>query len=301
MARTTLSWREASKELGYFPALFSTVFGTPAIVSLIQIAFVTGDLAAPLQTIIDAYQQGMAAFGAIVEPLIQSVLDALVRVDLQLQPHWRHFLVMAATLWLAGMRTLVLNTQQHDFSKDFLPATLFVALRLARGAALIALGCVAVGLVRLDGGWWAQGLIAWLAAATMLAGSDVHITLSVLYGNKAGFSVGVLDDLFNTLSLVGRFAPFSVLPAFALGALLSFVPGFGDSAAIVVVMTLLTMLGLIALLAGLAAGSRTSFLSDEVGAGDARRSRNLMRYSLGLLGGFMGAALVFALHWALSH
>jgi hypothetical protein len=270
--------------LGFIPAVFGTLFGTPSVVSLARATFSLRDLHGPIREIIDAYNDGLAFMGGLVEPLIRPPLawfGGLFGWEIALNPNWRHLFVLCMVFVLANARSRLQEGRRPWALLDLVPAAL---------GALI--GSAIAGTVPWDGGWWAQGLIAalpltlgWLAwTAANLFGFEIGgrlaqaparaRSLAALGHTARAVGGGVRSVLFQMLMVVPPYFVFG----FAAGALLSLIPGLKTSAGIVGLGAFLVFAGAGFLRAGLKQGEPS-----------------LVRSGLGILGGFLGAGLIFAL------
>lgn len=269
--RESLSWRDLFDDIGFFPWIFGVVFGTPAIISLLQAALVTGELSSPLQSVIDAYLQGMQVFGDLVEPRFRPLLSwlgGLFHWDLHLYPHWRHLFVLSLVLWLAFVR-IAWQTGAVRSALSFLAPTI---------CGLI--GSIAAGLVDLSGGWWAQGLIAALPLAAGYLGLAAQEVIWNLTDSDSQYSKRAGALFARRLVTVALTSGADFLAA----AGLSFLPDFHTSSGILVLAAFVVQGGLV------------SFF-----VGAARRNVDQIRIGLTMLGGFGGTGLVIGLDWVLKH
>jgi len=282
------SWTEFKArfdEIGAVPATLGGVIGAPSILSLAQSAYEAQDLNAPLQAILDAYNQGVASAAAIMEPPLTPIVTGFGRFfgwDLHLQPHWRHLFVLCTIYLLAQIR--IRRTEKNGGMHYWIDLSV---------AALFALaGCLAAGTISTDGGWWAQGLIAawplsmyWLGqSSAIIVGHEFEETFAAFERGKSfSYALGYVGA--GTVIALGRAGrdllmvvpPYFVF-GFVLGAVLSFVPVIGEGAGV-------AALAVFAIIAGvhfLRVGKRTG-------------SRYLTRLGLTVLGGYAAAGVVYGI------
>jgi len=252
-ARFTL-W-DGIRDLGWFSWLFALVVAGPSVLSLGQTIFVDHKLIAALQWIVDGYNGVMDVLGAIFEPLLQPLIrwiNSYFNWSLELQPHWRPLFVLSMIVCLSGTRTAWhAGLQAH-------------AIKLSVGSGIAALiACLIVGVAPLSAGWWAHGLAAAAPPALVIIG---------LYA-----AAGQLEwDDIGIVSLIGGVM-------FAVGAAISFIPIFAESACILALSLLVFIAGLWWLMPALAKGERFN-----------------MRVGLTILGGFAVAAIIVAADAALK-
>src|ERR1700752_612478 len=94
-----LTFWEALKDVGWFPALYSTVVGGPSVLAILEMALDGFGLVPAVQWIIDGYHQVTRVMGLLIEPFFASIIawvNGLVGWSLVLHPHWR-------PLFLLGM------------------------------------------------------------------------------------------------------------------------------------------------------------------------------------------------------
>jgi hypothetical protein len=268
-----LSLRNVLKDLGFFPSLFGVIFGTPAVVSLLQAAFLTHELSAPLQAIVEAYQQGMAVFGALVEPYLKPIIDwfgELFAWKLMLYPHWRHVLVLSFVPWLAYARI--------EGLRGFLRKFTYITLPFILSVAFSAIASVVVGLLPLNGDWWVQGLISAIPLGGLLFG----LSTPTIYALMGFTPHGVHRSQELQVSLI------LTIVAFMLAASLSLLLNLGSSSGILVLAGTVILMGIGLLL--------TSFrLPPALDPGHGH-----LRLGLTMLGGFVGAGLLYALDWVIK-
>lgn len=261
-ARENLTLWGAVKELGWFSGLLALLVGGPSVVSIVQAVFLDFDLIPVFQAVIDAYNEGLAFLGRLVEPVVQPLiawLNARFNWALELQPHWRPLFALAMVLVVALMRYEAREGRWR-----------LAGIALIVWTPLVAAGAVAAGLAPLHGGWLVQGV----AAAAVLGLMGLGIGVSGAVDSLAdGDPAEALSD--TPRSLV-RAAGFAVM-GFALGALLSLVPVLASGASVAAVGAFVIFMGVVVLLGG---------LSDN-DASDAR-------FGLTMLGGFLAAGLIVA-------
>jgi hypothetical protein len=226
--------------------------------------------------------------GDLVEPVIRPPLawiGGLFGWELALNPNWRHLFVLCMVFVLANARSRLQGGGRPWALLDLVPAAL---------GALV--GSAAAGAVPWDGGWWAQGLIAalpltlgWLAwTAANLFGSEIGGRLAQAPSGASALAAlghaarAVGEGVGSVLSQMLIVVPPYFVIGFAAGAILSLVPGLGTSAGIVALGAFLVFVGVGFLRSGLKQGEPS-----------------LVRSGLGILGGFLGAGLIFALDAAL--
>ena len=278
-----LSWGRSFADLGYFPWVFGVVFGAPSIVSLVQAAFATGDLHAPIQGMIDAWNAGLRVLSAFIEPAFRLFLDWLNRLvgwRLELGPHWRHLFVLSMIL-VAGFA-------RAEFRGGAASAPLVLS-RLVQALPVVLIGSILAGLVPLRGSWWAEGAIAALSLATLWLGMALSFPESFAIAvESARASISAFS---RRLRLPPPVSPLLVLSlalaglasgAFIFAVALSFLPWFRPGAGIVFLGLYVIAVAFFALIHG--------FRID--------RLFNL-RLGLAILGGFLGAGLIFLADWSL--
>lgn len=88
---------DAIKDLGWFSWLFAIVVAGPSILSILQAVFVEHRLIAAFQWIVDGYNAIVSVLGAVIEPLVQPLINWLnEQLDwrLTLHPFWRPAFVL---------------------------------------------------------------------------------------------------------------------------------------------------------------------------------------------------------------
>lgn len=263
-AKRRLTFGEALTDFGWFAIVFTMVVGGTSVLALLETIFVEHRLVAVFQWIVDGYNRIAAVAAAIVEPMLQPLVDwlnAQLHWRLHLAPHWRPLFILGMVLviglaraaWRAGHR---------------LEAVLAITVI---GAGALA-GAIVSGLMPQDGGWWAQGLGA---AAPTLA-------LFSFFGGAAALSGG--DPAERTpLAAAVLFIVISGAFAFVLGAALSLVPGLATGAGVLALALIIATFGAGFLWGGLINNDR----SDAV-------------LGLTILGGFASAALVLVADFAVK-
>jgi hypothetical protein len=313
-ANQRLTLRDRLREFGFLWSLFVALVGAPSIISLYQSAFVGHDLSALPQSFIEGYEEALAIFGGAVEPVLQPLLawvSDLLGFEMTLHAHWRSLFVLALILALSYARACHI---EMSWGSGLYSGLFGVAGGLAAS--------LAAGSVPLDGGWWAQGLIAGLFAAFFV----LFMLLEVYVESALGLSLGDADralahkrlretvaKLFReTAGRTGRgpaillsivlwalvipfiaviYLGWHVLLAglifFAAGAALSFVPGFTSLAGFAVLTGYIVMTGFV-LVSTPYDVSRT-------------KDRIVARAGVILVGGFLGAGLVYVADWAIMN
>jgi hypothetical protein len=257
-AKTRLSLGEALEDFGWFALVFTMVVGGTSVLALLETVFVEHRLIALFQWIVDGYDRIATVVGAMVEPLLQPVVDWLnAQFDLRLElaPHWRPLFILGMVLVVGLARTAWRAGHKQDA---------ILALLVIGAGALV--GAVVSGLMPLAGGWWAQGLAA--AAPTM--------ALFTFFGAAAALSGGDPADR-TPLRMAALFIVIAGVVAFVLGAALSFVPGLSTGAGVIALAVIIAVFGAGFLWGGLAGND-----SSDATLG------------LTILGGFVSAALIVA-------
>lgn len=276
-------------DIGAVPATLSSVIGAPSILSLLQSAYEVKGLSAPLQAILDAYNQGIESASAIIEPALTPLVSWAGRLfgsDVVLYPHWRHLFVLCMIYLLAQIRIRRSEKEAMRHWGD-----------LPMGALFALIGCLAAGTIAPGGGWWAQGLIAawplsmfWFgqAAANIVSHEFSRAFSGFERGKAFSYTLGyVAAGSAIALGRAGRdllivVPPYFVI-GFVLGALLSFVPVIGDGAGV-------AALALFAIIAGV------HFLRIGMRQGE----RYMTRLGLTVLGGYGAAVAVFGIDLVLK-
>lgn len=282
-----MPWAEVKgrlDDIGAVPATLGGVIGAPSILSLLQSAYAAQGLSAPLQAIVDGYNQGVATVAAFIEPPLTLVVTGFGRLfgwDIDVHAHWRHLFVLCTIYLLAQVRIRRSEKGGLRYWVDLPVAALF---------ALI--GCLAAGTISPSGGWWAQGLIAawplsmfWFgqAAANIVEHEFARTFAGFERGRGFSYALGYVGaGSAIALGRAGRdllivVPPYFVI-GFALGAALSFVPMIGDGAGV-------AALAVFAIIAG------AHFLRIGVSQGQ----RYLTRLGLTMLGGYAAAAIVYGI------
>ncbi|MGD9966522.1 MAG: hypothetical protein AB7T59_08385 [Hyphomonadaceae bacterium] len=260
----------ALEDLGYFYGLFTLVVSGPSIISLLQTIFIDHRLVDALQWIVDGYNDIAAAIGSICEPLIAPLIawiNAVLALDLNLQPHWRPLFLLllmfalgvARAAWSEGARLRV------------------IPIALVGGFGALA-GAVIAGLLPLSGGWPAQAIIAG-APVLVLGLFATAPTLIMLDPNRGRDGPREVDDavLFPVLIVCA-----AAVAAMVGGMLTGHVPlGAGIAGLGAAVL----LIGLMIMLAG---------LTLQAGGDESRGARGVTRYGLILIGGFATAGLILA-------
>lgn len=259
---------ECISELGWFSLLFALLVGGPSVLALLQSVVVEHRLVDGLQWIVDGYNGIISVVGALFEPLLMPVvrwIGSLLRIDLQLHPHWRPLFVLVMVFFVSLARA-------WWNSKAPWQATFFI---LSGGLGGLV-GSVVAGLFPLNASWWAQGAAAGLPILC------------------AVFVIGVSYMLRELPAGIGRAFGDNIPPASAIGAI-------GGTIAFVaaVIVGLLPVLSQGAGVVGLAivifgAGVASVFW------GAARKHAFTVRVGFTVLGGFIAAAIILAADQALK-
>lgn len=303
-ANQRLTLLDRFREFGFLWSLFVALVGAPSIISLYQSAFVGHDLSALPQSFIEGYEEALAIFGRAVEPALQPLLawvSDLLGLEMTLHAHWRSLFVLASIVALSDVRARGIEIGWGS--------GLYHGLFLMVGGLA---GSLAAGSVPLDGGWWAQGLIAGLFAAFFtlqllldivgishgLSFGDAYLAeiLKKDWENRAKrfretagrFGIGPAIALWVVVYawLVAVMSFGAGLTFFAAGAALSFVPGLALGAGF-------------AALAGYIFLFALAFVCRS--GGSRRIDRAMGRSGFIMLGGFLGAGLVYVADWAIMN
>lgn len=256
-------------DMWFFPALFFTMFGgSLPIIALMHSVGVLHNFVAPIQAIIDAYHDGMSKFGAIVEPHLMPFVhwfSELFGLHLNLHPHWRHLLILALIYPMALARSFFRTSEYKG-----------VATALIAWAPFTFFGALFSGLVSLQGGWWAQGLIAGVTTGASAVGLCFMNVINFLVFD--GKVVGL--EFFQ---LWAKWVLIITAASFFLAASLFFIPGIGAFSG-------LLALAIVVLYFGLEMCVRGWYTSvfQLIGTG------------LPMLSGFVGTGLVFLADWVLK-
>jgi hypothetical protein len=249
---------EALREFGWFALVFTMVVGGTSVLALLETVFVEHKLIAVFQWIVDGYNRIATLVGAMIEPLLQPLVDwlsAQLRIRLELSPHWRPLFILGMVLVVGLARTAWRVGHKQDA---------VLAIVIIGAGALV--GAVVSGLMPTDGGWWTQGLGA--AVPTM--------ALFTFFGGAAALSGGDPADR-TPVGIAALSILISGVVAFVLGAGLSFVPGLRTGAGVAALALIIATFGAGFLWGGLAQNDRS----------DAT-------LGLTILGGFVSAALIVA-------
>lgn len=330
-ANQRLTLLDRLREFGFLWSLFVALVGAPSIISLYQSVFIGHDLSSVPQAFIDGYEEAQAILGGAVEPVLQPLLvwvSDLVGLEMTLHAHWRSLFVLALIVELSMARA--------DYVEISRGSGLFTGLfGLARSLAV----SLAAGSVPLDGGWWAQGLIAGLFAAfySLFAGLNAFaaLALELFFGLSLGNAdetsalkqrmerrrerlakiyreaaerigrgpVILIRTVISTIFWALVFPVWAViflgwrtllagLFFFAAGAALSFVPGLAAQAGFAVLAGYIVMTGFLLV--------STPASSIRIGA-SRTTDRVLARTGIILVGGFLGAGLVYVADWAIMN
>jgi hypothetical protein len=256
--KTRLTLGDALKDFGWFALVFTMVVGGTSVLALLETVFVEHRLIAVFQWIVDGYNRIAAVVGAMVEPLMQPLVDwlnAQFGLTLALAPHWRPLFILGMVLVVGLARTAWRAGHKQDA---------MLAILVIGAGALV--GALVSGLMPLEGGWWAQGLAA--AAPT--------IALFTFFGAAAAMSGGDPADR-TPLRMAALFIVIAGVVAFVLGAALSFVPGLSTGAGVMALAVIIAVFGAGFLWGGLAGNDNS----------DAT-------LGLTILGGFVSAAMIVA-------
>jgi hypothetical protein len=257
-AKRRLTLGDALQDFGWFALVFTMVVGGSSVLALLETVFVEHRLIALFQWIVDGYNRIATVVGAMMEPLLQPMVDwlnAQFGLRLELAPHWRPLFILGMVLVVGLARSAWRAGHKRD--------AVLAILVIGAGALM---GAVVSGLMPLTGGWWAQGLAA--AAPTT--------ALFTFFGAAAALSGGEPADR-TPPQVAALFIIVAGVVAFVLGAALSFVPGLGAGAGVV---------GLAIIVAVFGAG----FLWGGLAGNDS----NDATLGLTILGGFVSAALIVA-------
>lgn len=231
---------QAIRALGWLPALFTTVVGAPSVLAILEMTIDGFRLSSAFQWIVDGYHRLTAIMSRLVEPLVAPAIEWLsnwIKVELTLHEHWRPIFLIGLLVATGFMR--------NEWIKGRRINTFIAGGVMAFG---ILFGSIVAGLVPLNGGWWAQGLIAalpivglWLMIGIGGFFMPFYYTIrggifAFFWGNvQAAFVVGVL--LFVVAAAT-----------YGLGLLLT---GQSLNTGIAVLAALVLLYGLGSLLAGL--------------------------------------------------
>ncbi|MEQ9586473.1 MAG: hypothetical protein RJS97_00625 [Parvibaculaceae bacterium] len=280
-------WAEIRKRLddiGAVPATLGGLIGAPSILSLLQSTYEARDMSAPLQAVVDSYNQAIASAADIIEPALTPVVAWTGRLfgwDVDLHPHWRHLFVLCMIYLFAQFR--IRRTEKGGLRNwTDLPVGMLFAL----------IGCLAAGMISPRGGWWAQGLIAawplsmfWFgqASANIMGHEFTRTFAGFERGKGFSFTLGyIVAGVAIALGRAGRdllivVPPYFVI-GFILGSALSFVPVIGDGAGV-------AALAVFAIIAGV------HFLR----IGMRQDEGYMTRLGLTMLGGYAAAAGVYGI------
>jgi hypothetical protein len=147
--------------LGFLGWLLGLVISTFSIATLIHYGIVTGDLTAPVQALLDAYHDAIGIVFNPIEPHVRGALHwlgGLIGWDIHLYPHWRHLFVLSLVFWTAEARAWWGIHNEVSNWKTISNAVVGLFVSFA--------GALAAGLVQLNTGNPAvEGLIAGLPIA----------------------------------------------------------------------------------------------------------------------------------------
>lgn len=272
-----LGWRGVLRALGFFPALFGVVFGTPALISLLQAALITGDLSAPLQDVINAYNNGLAIFGALVEPPLLPIITRLGEVlhwNLILYPHWRQLFVISMLLFSSEFRVIWIE-MRGELVGSFMISISFVKI------AICGIFCIASGLIPLDEGWFHQVAIAVIPMFGIIIPWMLEklVLMTVLEKFKEFKEVPMLFGRFFISILIYTVLALCVVSLIWLGS-------FRSRSGIIFVASFVLYVGL----AFVGWFNPAALINDKM----------RVDTGYGILGGFTGAGLVYAFDWALK-
>lgn len=290
--KAELGWRAMFYDAWFFPTLFFAIFGgSLPIIALIQTVIVVHDFAPPIQEVITAYHNGMAVFGAWAEPLLRPLLNwlgGLIGFKLHLYPHWRHLLVLAVILPAASFRA---RLNRADLRGWFRVCFVFLT-----SIPFAICGAVLAGLVNISGGLFDQILISIITLGWMATGSSWSRIVNDLVKGHLKEAFGGISEFANLFCCSGFVSslsplrpalerlfpqPFDILRHFNWipSALHSLVPVAG----LVFVGATIVGLGV-----------------SYIWMGSKEKDYYSIRLGLTVLGGFLGAGLVFAADWALK-
>lgn len=222
-----LTLGDALKDLGWIPILFAVFVGGPSLLAIIESVVVDHQLVPALQWLVDGYQRVMTLVGAIVDPLVQPIIDWLNQRfgwHLTLDPVWRPVFALSMITFIALLRTgeFGATIQEVLISLSF-PAGLFAA-------------ALCVGLLMRENSWVAQGAIAALPP------SFIFSVVILVGGSGKSFQAKLSALLFFFLLL---------LFLFAIGAGLSFVRPFQHASGLVTLGSFIAASGILFLRWGL--------------------------------------------------
>jgi hypothetical protein len=255
-ANERLTLGDALKDFGWFGALFTTVIGGTSVLALLETVFVEHKLIALFQWIVDGYRRLTAVAGAVVEPLLRPIVDAVnqqLHLNLHLGAHWRPLFILGMVLVIGLARAAWRSGERRE--------ALLGIVFIGAGALI---GAFISGLMPLEGGWWAQGLSAALPTLALFSFFGLA---GVIAGGDPADATPLGAALLFIFIMSGL--------AFVLGAGLSFVPGLAAGAGVVALAAIIALFGAGFLWYGLAHNDRS----------DAA-------LGLTVLGGFASAALI---------
>ncbi|MEZ5995290.1 MAG: hypothetical protein R3C25_06010 [Hyphomonadaceae bacterium] len=272
MAETpkTLTLLGALKDFGWLPLTLLSIGGGLSIIDISErIVFDNLTLATPFQIILDGYHRITSLIGALVEPRFQPVADwlnAQFDWNVHLQPFWQSLFVLAMVFVLGPIRSMWRDGRWGTSALVF--------CFMGPSALVAALG---VGLLPFVDAWWAQSLIAAVPLGLLLLGvalgGAVYQLAPPSYPEEAWDGIVLLANLGAVMLPI----------ALVLGAALSFVPGLGDGAGVLVLGGFVAFIG-----------------ASQIYYGLEEKDLEKCRTGLSMLGGFVAAALVLLSNWVMA-
>ncbi len=216
--KSVISLGDAIKDLGWFPAILSTVVGAPSFLSLLQTLRRSG-LSASLQWIVDGYRDLSSELAAWIEPVsnwLVAHINFLLGTQLSLHPHWVPLFILQM-IYLASMTRIHMRRSIRAGIGWAIAAAVIVVA--CAGFALV--GATIAGLVPLQGVWWAQGLIAVIPMVSLsLIPAMFGITIQrIRMGSAVGVGAEIVQFTFGWAVLAATvFAVAATLSVGVLGA-----------------------------------------------------------------------------------
>lgn len=267
-------------DFGWLGSLFGVVMSTFSIATLVHYGVVTGELSRPIDALVSAYHDTIGVVFVPLErlllPWLQWVSEAM-GLDINLHPHWRHILLLSLVFWLSWGRAY----WRVDRGKT--AAVVLVGLAFSASAAIGA------GSLTLGGSL--DVMIFALPAAAAFLAFELMVSITAIVPRVRFLDLWIFAILTGLVALI-----------YFWGPTITHAVSGPDSTVRSPALLVLVLAGVFLGIGGLGLGAGLALFRRPKGEGwlSALRRNPDFRVGVIMLGGFFGAAILFAVDAALK-